>query len=223
MNYILCRNRVRNFDYWKGIFDSHAEDHRAAGLKLVHMWYELNSPRNVFFLFEAEDMERARAFLNNSDGSATPRDSGLIEGEARFFSDSLNYGLLNEEQSRALASVTERAPATTGANNSSPAENANTSASPEPVKSPEPEKGAEPVNSPPPSESPKAAEPRKAEPAKSSAAPAAMKGPERAKNAPPLELVDGWQPVENWPPAEAAAESGHEAQPRRGRWVRMKY
>jgi len=34
---------------------------------------------------------------------------------------------------------------------------------------------------------------------------------------------EGWQPVENWPPAEAAAEPQPKPSPSRGRWVRMKY
>ena len=97
MNYILCRNRVRNFDYWKGVFDSHADAHDAAGLKLVHMWYELKSPRNVFFLFQAEDAERAREFLDGADGDDALHESGLIEGDFHVFSDSLGYGPLSDE------------------------------------------------------------------------------------------------------------------------------
>src|SRR5262245_56281847 len=107
MNYMLCRNRVRNFDHWKSVFDSHAEAHEAAGLKLVHLWYELNSPRNVFFLFEVDNVERARAFLESADASAAERESGLIEGDVRFFSPSLGYGALNEEESREFSAVTE--------------------------------------------------------------------------------------------------------------------
>lgn len=31
---MLCRNRVADFDTWWKVFESHAEDHRAAGLHL---------------------------------------------------------------------------------------------------------------------------------------------------------------------------------------------
>jgi hypothetical protein len=62
-----------------------------------------------------------------------------------------------------------------------------------------------------------------AAPAKPSLPP--MKGLERVKSAQPAEPFEGWKPVENWPPAEAAAEPQEKPEvPRpRGRWVRMKY
>jgi len=243
MNYILCRNRVRNFDHWKGVFDSHTEAHRAAGLKLVHLWYELNSPRNIFFLFEAEDMERARAFLDSSDAAASAHESGLIEGDFRFLSQSLGYGPLGEAESRALAEATERVAASMETNHRAPAEPAEavTSSMPsEPEKNPESQGTSEPERNPDapgtsePSTSPQLeaekssdsgktlSEHATAEPVKSAIPRATMKGPERVKSTPPPAPVGGWEPVENWPPAEAAAEAHEPAQHRRP-WVRTRY
>lgn len=253
MNYMLCRNRVRNFDHWKGVFDSHADAHRAAGLKLVHLWYELNNPRNVFFLFEAEDVERARAFLENADTGGAERESGLIEGDYRFFGQSLGYGPLNDEESRQFTAVAESvatkdaselaaaAPATSVAPAPVPGaqpekrpeleksmereKTAESVQNTEPVKNAEPEKTPATVKTTEPENNPTRSEPVKAtESAKRLARPDSMKGPVRAKNATPPEPFEGWQPVENWPPAEAAAESSPEQRrPPRGRWVRMKY
>jgi hypothetical protein len=92
MNYMLCRNRVRNFSAWKRVFDSHADAHRKAGLKLVHLWQDDDSPSQVFFLFEVEDVTRARAFVNSPDAPSAARESGLIEGEFHFFKQSQGYG-----------------------------------------------------------------------------------------------------------------------------------
>lgn len=92
MNHMLCRNRVRNFDQWKQVFDSHADAHRRAGLKLVHLWQDDDSPSQVFFLFEIEDIKRARAFINSPDAPGSARESGLIEGEYHFFRQSQGYG-----------------------------------------------------------------------------------------------------------------------------------
>jgi outer membrane biosynthesis protein TonB len=231
MNYILCRNRVRNFDYWKGVFDSHADRHRAAGLKLVHLWYELNSPRNVFFLFEVEDFERARAFLDTFETAASARESGLIEGDVRFLSESLGYGPLNEAQSHAFATAAGNVASMTA----EPAKSPEPAESPEPVKTPEPAKSAEPEkrpslgeNFPGTSEPVKNAEPEKeptpAEPVKPSLPP--MKGLERVKSTQPAEPFEGWKPVENWPPAEEAADTAAQApseSAQHRRWVRMKY
>jgi len=38
MQYMFCRNRVRDYEVWKRIFDSHASAHRAAGMNLVRLW-----------------------------------------------------------------------------------------------------------------------------------------------------------------------------------------
>jgi hypothetical protein len=104
MDYMLCRNRVRNFDRWKRVFDSHAGAHRAAGLTLVHLWQCIDNPSQVFFLFEVEDVQRARAFVKAEDASQTAREAGLIEGEIHFFRGSRGYGAVavgSEEQARA--------------------------------------------------------------------------------------------------------------------------
>ena len=92
MKYMLCRNRVRNFDHWKRVFDSHADAHRSAGLKLVHLWQDEDIPSQVFFLFEVQDAARARAFVNSPDATKSARESGLIEGEFHFFRQSQGYG-----------------------------------------------------------------------------------------------------------------------------------
>jgi hypothetical protein len=91
MNYMLCRNRVRNFANWKRVFDGHADAHRKAGLKLVHLWQDEDIPSQVFFLFEIEDIARARAFVNGPAAAESSRESGLIEGEFHFFKQSQGY------------------------------------------------------------------------------------------------------------------------------------
>jgi len=228
MNYMLCRNRVRNFAQWKLVFDSHADAHRAAGLKLVHLWQEMDSLRNVFFLFEVEDIARARAFLDSPDAAASARESGLIEGDFRFFSQSLGYGQPGEVESSAPRDAIK----------SSDSAEPESSAPPEPMKNAVPAEPGESAtrldsvkNSEPEKKSSTLAEPAKiaepAKPARISTPPPPMKGPERVTSAPPFDPEDGWQPVENWPPAEAAAEeeaeSTQRAEQHRGRWVRSKY
>lgn len=92
MNYMLCRNRVRNFAQWKRAFDTHAEDHRKAGLKLVHLWQSADNPNHVFFLFEVDDVKRARTFVESPAGAETGRKAGVIEGDYHFFVGSQSYG-----------------------------------------------------------------------------------------------------------------------------------
>ena len=92
MNYMLCRNRVRNFARWKRVFDSHADAHRSAGLKLMHLWQADDNPHQVFFLFEVGDVAKARAFVTGPTATESVQESGLIEGDIHFFRDSLGYG-----------------------------------------------------------------------------------------------------------------------------------
>jgi|SRR5688572_17550934 len=198
MNYMLCRHRVRNFAYWKGVFDSHADAHRAAGLKLAHIWHQVDDPGHVFFLFEVEDIERARAFWASSDGTESARNSGMTEGDVYLFNRSLNYGLPDEA--------------------ATPSGSATPTKEPNSASGAKAENAAEPMKSPAPSQSVNAAAQ-----AKSAMPSPTMKGPERVNSPPPHEHVDGWEPVANWPPAEAAAEATQEASSRRGRWMRSKY
>jgi hypothetical protein len=89
---MLCRNRVRNFERWKRIFDGHADAHRGAGLRLVHLWQCDDNPKMVFFLFEVDDIKRAREFVNAPGAVDSGREAGLIEGDIHFFSGSQTYG-----------------------------------------------------------------------------------------------------------------------------------
>ena len=84
MLYMLCRNRVADFAGWKPVFESHVEAHRQAGLKLVHLWRELEDQSNVFFLFEVSDIEEAKAFITAPEAAATGKTSGVLDGEYHF-------------------------------------------------------------------------------------------------------------------------------------------
>jgi hypothetical protein len=91
MIYMLCRNQVRDFAKWKQVFDSHAEAHRKAGLRLEHLWQSVEDPNNVFFIFQVSDIEKARAFINAPDAEETGRASGVIDGEYHFVQTKEGY------------------------------------------------------------------------------------------------------------------------------------
>jgi len=59
---MFCRNRVADFEAWKAVFDSHADAHRTAGLKLIRFWRSIDDPNEVFFLFDVESLEKAQQF-----------------------------------------------------------------------------------------------------------------------------------------------------------------
>ena len=91
MTYMLCRNRVTDFTKWKAVFASHAEAHRDAGLRLVRTWRGMESPNDVFFMFEVRSMERAKKFIGNPGAAEAGRASGVVEGEYHFIEDAEGY------------------------------------------------------------------------------------------------------------------------------------
>jgi hypothetical protein len=91
MNVMLCRNRVADFGKWKAIFASHAQAHRDAGLRLLHLWRGLDDPDNVFFVFEVTSMKKARAFIGNPAAADAAKTSGVVEGEYHFLETSSGY------------------------------------------------------------------------------------------------------------------------------------
>jgi hypothetical protein len=82
---MLCRNKVADFAQWKSVFDSHAQAHRKAGLKLLQLWRSIDDPNNVFFLFEVGDIGKARAFISSPSVPAEKCSSGIVEGPDIFF------------------------------------------------------------------------------------------------------------------------------------------
>jgi hypothetical protein len=84
MIYLLCRNRVKNFEKWKAVFDSQTKVSQEAGLKLLQTWRSIEDPNNVFFLFEAASVEKARAFMNHPDAAKAGEDAGVLDGECHF-------------------------------------------------------------------------------------------------------------------------------------------
>jgi len=73
------------------VFDSHAEAHRTAGLHLLHLWRSVDDPDNVFFLFEIESVDKARAFVDAPEGAEAAKDSGVLEGEIHFLQKSDDF------------------------------------------------------------------------------------------------------------------------------------
>ena len=91
MTYMLCRNQVRDYETWKGVFDSHKEAHQKAGLQLERIWQDADNPNNVFFLFEVEDRKKAEAFISDPVSAKAGKDAGVIDGNYHFIEDTHTY------------------------------------------------------------------------------------------------------------------------------------
>ena len=60
---LLCRNRVKDYNAWREIFDAQIKVHTDTGLHLSNLWQDVGDPNNIFFLFRVDDIEKARAVL----------------------------------------------------------------------------------------------------------------------------------------------------------------
>lgn len=87
MAYMLVRNKVRDFDVWKSVFDAELHRARAAGLEVVKVWRSMEDPGEVFFLLSISDMERARAFTADPASAAAGERAGALEGEIHYVED----------------------------------------------------------------------------------------------------------------------------------------
>lgn len=84
MIYMLCRNRVADYQIWKRKFDSQKEASLESGLTLVNLWQSLEDPNNVFFLFKVDSLEKANAFISAPENAAIGKAAGVLDGEIHF-------------------------------------------------------------------------------------------------------------------------------------------
>ena len=66
MHYILGRHKVDDVATWKKTIESQREAHLAAGLHFEEVWSNVDSPEEIFFTFEVDDLPKARSFLLES-------------------------------------------------------------------------------------------------------------------------------------------------------------
>lgn len=84
MAYMLVRNKVRDFDAWKLVFDEGLADVRDSGMDFVRLWRSMDDPNEVFFLLSISDMDKAKAFVADPASAATGERAGVIEGELHY-------------------------------------------------------------------------------------------------------------------------------------------
>jgi hypothetical protein len=79
MNYILIRHKVADFGKWKPVYDSHASARTAAGLKEERLLRNIDNPNEVFLLFSAQDLNKAKHFAASDDLRQRMREAGVTD------------------------------------------------------------------------------------------------------------------------------------------------
>lgn len=86
MFYMLIRHKVADFAKWKNIFDFHKAVQEKAGLKLKHLWRNIDNPNEAFVLMEVGDLQKAQAFLSSGDPKVRQEAGVLDEPDCYFLS-----------------------------------------------------------------------------------------------------------------------------------------
>ena len=64
MAHILARIIGVNFDDIEMVLLSDAAEHAERGMNLEHLWKNADKAEEVLFLFSADDLDKARAYIN---------------------------------------------------------------------------------------------------------------------------------------------------------------
>lgn len=91
MSRLLIRNQVADFEQWKRVLDLHALALGDAGMKLRHVWRDLDAPDEVILLFDVESVARAREFLTAPQSVDSSSAAGILDGEYRFLKDTPGF------------------------------------------------------------------------------------------------------------------------------------
>ena len=78
-NFMLIRQKVKDFAEWKRAYDTHLPKRAAAGLKEKQLLRGADNPNEIFALFEAQDLTRARAFAESADLKEIMQKAGVID------------------------------------------------------------------------------------------------------------------------------------------------
>ncbi|HEY3411458.1 MAG TPA: cyclase [Armatimonadota bacterium] len=84
-SYMLVRHKVRDFSEWKPGYDAHQPKRLAAGLTDKKLLRSADDPNEVILLFEAADLDRAKAFAESADLKETMQNVGVIDKPDVYF------------------------------------------------------------------------------------------------------------------------------------------
>ena len=86
MSYMLCWNKVEDYDTWRAVFDANqaAGDGEAADIQLEKMWRSVDDPNLIYFIFKIGDRAKAEALLNAPEAAESGERSGVLDGDCHF-------------------------------------------------------------------------------------------------------------------------------------------
>ena len=85
MAFILIRHKVRDFNTWKTGYDVHQPKRTEAGLTEKYLLRSADDANEVVMLFEAEDLNRAKAFAASAELRDKMQEVGVVDKPDVYF------------------------------------------------------------------------------------------------------------------------------------------
>ncbi len=84
-SYLLVRHKVRDFSEWKRGYDNHLVKRNEAGLSEKNLLRSVLDSNEVVLLFEAKDLDRAKAFIDSAELRETMQKLGVLDKPDIYF------------------------------------------------------------------------------------------------------------------------------------------
>jgi hypothetical protein len=81
---LMVKHKVKDWDAWKKVFDSHKQARMDAGLTDRVVAYTVGDNHSVTLVFAVADVDKAKAFMNSKDLKDKMKEGG-VEGPPNFF------------------------------------------------------------------------------------------------------------------------------------------
>jgi hypothetical protein len=85
MTFMLVRSKVRDFKTWKIAYDAHQPMRLGAGLTEKYLLRGADDANEIVILFEAQDLNRAKAFAASADLRERMQESGVVDKPDIYF------------------------------------------------------------------------------------------------------------------------------------------
>ncbi len=84
-SFMLVRHKVKDFSESKRGYDAHPPVRKEAGLAEKRLLHGAQDPNEVIVLYEARDLDRAKAFAESRDLKDTMKKAGVLDKPDIYF------------------------------------------------------------------------------------------------------------------------------------------
>jgi heme-degrading monooxygenase HmoA len=85
MPFVFIRNKVKDYDKWKPVFDENRVFRTAGGEKGGRLFRNIDDPSETFIIFKWDTIENARKFTDSDDLKKAMQKAGVTEKPNIYF------------------------------------------------------------------------------------------------------------------------------------------